>query len=69
MKNPKRCVVCDRETRCMVTLSKNNEWLFKKKKVPMCIDCFCNLLDHKYYKYSEDESSLFYVFEDNKEEK
>lgn len=64
MKTVNKCVVCGNETRCMVTLSKNNEWLFKKKKVPMCIDCFCELLDHKYYTHSDDDSSMLYIVED-----
>lgn len=56
MKTVNKCVGCGRETKCMATLSKNNEWLFKKKEVPMCIDCFCCLLDHKYYTHSEDDT-------------
>lgn len=60
MKKSKKCVLCNGETNYIADLSSKNEWLFKKKKVPMCIDCFCALLDHKYYTHSDDESSYLY---------
>lgn len=60
MKKSKKCVLCNAETKYVADLSSKNEWLFKKKKVPMCIDCFCALLDHKYYTHMDDESSYLY---------
>lgn len=57
MKTVNKCIVCGGETTTTFVSSKSNEWLFKKKKVPMCIDCFCYLLDHKYYTHSEDDTS------------
>jgi len=56
-KRNNNCVVCGRETNLVATMSKSNEWLFHNRRVPLCIDCFIDVLDHKYYRAVDGESS------------
>ena len=57
MKEVTRCIMCNCGTKYIAKMSGKNEWLFKKKEVPMCIDCFYDLLNHKYYTFEKDDCS------------